>query len=166
MMVVMVNIMVQTFSYPVMIRITPTEPVAAFNNGRALWTAQDRHLAAQLRTEAPTTESGVCVLGGVLGLTMPLRYQRRLALVRVRIEELETSVCETVVASTEAREELQDLYAEADFSRTARSLVSSPSEPKANDGSLVPAYSSLPLASANIARANAKLSLAPAASHF
>ena len=54
-------------------------------------------------------------MGGVLGLTMPLRYQRRLALLRVRIEELETSACETVVVSTEAREELQDLYAEADF---------------------------------------------------
>ena len=54
-------------------------------------------------------------MGGVLGLTMPLRYQRRLALVRVRIEELEESVSETVVVSTEAREELQDLYAEADF---------------------------------------------------
>jgi hypothetical protein len=46
---------------------------------------------------------------------MPLRYQRRLALVRVRIEEIEDSVSETVVVSTEAREELQDLYAEADF---------------------------------------------------
>jgi hypothetical protein len=46
---------------------------------------------------------------------MPLRYQRRLAVVRVRIEELETSACETVVVTTEAREELQDLYAEADF---------------------------------------------------
>jgi uncharacterized coiled-coil protein SlyX len=54
-------------------------------------------------------------LGGVLSLTMPLRYERRLALVRVRIEELENSVAETVVVSTEAREELRDLYAEADF---------------------------------------------------
>ena len=54
-------------------------------------------------------------MGGVLGLSMPLRYQRRLALVRVRIEELEDSVCETVVVSSEAREELQDLYAEAAF---------------------------------------------------
>lgn len=50
-----------------------------------------------------------------MGLTMPLRYQRRLALVRVRIEELETSVCETVVVSTEAHDELRDLYFEADF---------------------------------------------------
>jgi hypothetical protein len=54
-------------------------------------------------------------LGGVLSLTMPLRYERRLALVRVRIEELENSVAEAVVVSTEAREELRDLYAEADF---------------------------------------------------
>ena len=54
-------------------------------------------------------------MGGVLGLTMPLRYERRLALVRVRIEELETTVYETIVVSTEAREELRDLYLEADF---------------------------------------------------
>ena len=46
---------------------------------------------------------------------MPLRYERRLALVRVRIEELETTVYETIVVSTEAREELRDLYLEADF---------------------------------------------------
>ena len=46
---------------------------------------------------------------------MPLRYQRRLALVRVRIEELENSVSETLVASTEARDELRDLYVEVDF---------------------------------------------------
>ena len=46
---------------------------------------------------------------------MPLRYQRRLALVRVRIEELESSVSETIVVNKDAREELRDLYAEADF---------------------------------------------------
>ena len=46
---------------------------------------------------------------------MPLRYQRRLALVRVRIEELENAVTETVVVRTEARDELRDLYAEAEF---------------------------------------------------
>lgn len=54
-------------------------------------------------------------MGGVTGLTMPLRYRRRLALVRVRIEELENAVTETVVVSTEGREELRDLYVEADF---------------------------------------------------
>lgn len=54
-------------------------------------------------------------MGGVLGFMMPLRYQRRLALVRVRIEELESSVSETIVVNKDAREELRDLYAEADF---------------------------------------------------
>ena len=54
-------------------------------------------------------------MSGVIGLTMPLRYQRRLALVRVRIEELENAVTETVVVRTEARDELRDLYAEAEF---------------------------------------------------
>ena len=53
-------------------------------------------------------------MGGVLGFMMPLRYQRRLALVRVRIEELESSVSETIVVNKDAREE-RDLYAEADF---------------------------------------------------
>ena len=46
---------------------------------------------------------------------MPLRYQRRLALVRVRIEELENAVTETVVVTTEGREELRDLHVEADL---------------------------------------------------
>ena len=81
----------------------------------ALWTTQHRHDAVPLASETAMIEAGVCVLGGVMDLTMPLRYQRRLALVRVRIEELETSVCETVVVSTEARDELRDLYIEADF---------------------------------------------------
>ena len=54
-------------------------------------------------------------MGGVLGFMMPLRYQRRLALVRVRIVELESRVSETVVVNKDAREELRDLYAEADF---------------------------------------------------
>jgi hypothetical protein len=49
-------------------------------------------------------------LGGVLGAMMPLRYQRRLTVVRVRIEELENCVFDAVVVSTEAREELCELY--------------------------------------------------------
>jgi hypothetical protein len=48
-----------------------------------------------------------CILGSVMGHTMPLRYQRRLALVR--------SVCETIVILTDARNERQDLHAKADL---------------------------------------------------
>ena len=72
-------------------------------------------MRSRSRRKLARERPGVCILGGVLGFMMSLRYQSRLALVRVRIEELENCVSDTLVVSVEARDELRELYAEADF---------------------------------------------------
>lgn len=46
---------------------------------------------------------------------MQTRFSRRLAIVRERIEELEQIAPETVVVPNETREELTELYAEAEY---------------------------------------------------
>ena len=54
-----------------------------------------------------------CVVS--IGANMQTRFSRRLAIVRVRIEELEQIAPETLVVPNETREELSELYAEAEY---------------------------------------------------
>jgi len=54
-------------------------------------------------------------VSGFLGANMQTRFSRRLAIVRERIEELEQIAPETVVVPNETREELTELYAEAEY---------------------------------------------------
>jgi len=50
-----------------------------------------------------------------IGVNMQTRFSRRLAIVRERIEELEQIAPETLVVPNETREELSELYAEAEY---------------------------------------------------
>ena len=54
-------------------------------------------------------------MSGFIGTDMQTRFSRRLAIVRERIEELEQVAPESLVVPNEAREELSELYAEADY---------------------------------------------------
>lgn len=55
------------------------------------------------------------MVNGFIGANMQTRFARRLAIVRERIEELEQIAPQTLVVPTEAREELCELYAEAEY---------------------------------------------------
>jgi hypothetical protein len=57
----------------------------------------------------------LCVESGFVGADMQTRFSRRLAIVRERIEELEQVAPETLVVPNETREELSELYAEAEY---------------------------------------------------
>jgi hypothetical protein len=46
---------------------------------------------------------------------MQVRFRRRLEIVRSRIEELEPLVGDAIIANNQEREELRELYAEAEF---------------------------------------------------
>ena len=56
-------------------------------------------------------------MGGFLEVAMSQRFERRLAIVRQKIEELERTAAEdtALVVSTDAQEQLRELYAEAEF---------------------------------------------------
>ena len=57
-------------------------------------------------------------MSGFIGANMQTRFSRRLAIVRERIEELEQVAPETLVVPNETREELCELYAEAEYLET------------------------------------------------
>ena len=54
-------------------------------------------------------------MNSFIGVNMQTRFSRRLAIVRERIEELEQVAPETLVVPNETREELSQLYAEAEY---------------------------------------------------
>ena len=54
-------------------------------------------------------------MSNFIGVNMQTRFSRRLAIVRERIEELEQIAPETLVVPNETREELSELYAEAEY---------------------------------------------------
>ena len=54
-------------------------------------------------------------VSGFVGADMQTRFFRRLAIVRERIEELEQIAPETLVVPNETREELSEMYAEAEY---------------------------------------------------
>ena len=55
------------------------------------------------------------MVSSFIGVNMQTRFSRRLAVVRERIEELEQIAPETLVVPNETREELSELYAEAEY---------------------------------------------------
>lgn len=74
-------------------------------------------VASDFTEEYIPVRQGCRVLSGFVGVTMPLRFERRLTEVHARIDELEKSPAAAygLVVLTEAAEELRELKAEAEY---------------------------------------------------